>query len=128
MRAAPAKYRKATSYVRSLAARVACPVLRLLLLPIALSGLTMAAAEVDPAYFAARLYPVLEAAQCRMCHARDGVASATRLHFPEKEAPAGADPAFRTFARAAGRSHRIRPSRCCAISRPIACGIRAANG
>lgn len=88
MRAAPAKYRKATSYVRSLAARVACPVLRLLLLPIALSGLTMAAAEVDPAYFAARLYPVLEEAQCRICHARDGVASATRLHFPEKEARA----------------------------------------
>src|SRR5690349_3616989 len=46
----------------------------------ALSGAT------DPAFFSKKLYPVLEAAQCRMCHARDGVASATRLHFHEKEA------------------------------------------
>jgi len=40
----------------------------------------------DPAFFATKLYPILEAAQCRGCHARDGVASATRLHFPEKDA------------------------------------------
>src|SRR5258707_14056016 len=40
----------------------------------------------DPAFFAARLYPVLEGAQCRGCHAEDGVASGTRLHFPESGA------------------------------------------
>jgi hypothetical protein len=40
----------------------------------------------DPPFFADKLYPVLEAAQCRACHARDGVASATRLHFPAKDA------------------------------------------
>src|SRR5688572_6904491 len=37
----------------------------------------------DPTYFSTKLYPVLEAAQCRGCHAKDGVASATRIHFPE---------------------------------------------
>src|SRR5690242_10256064 len=36
---------------------------------------------VDPAFFAAKVYPILESAQCRACHATDGVASGTRLHF-----------------------------------------------
>jgi hypothetical protein len=40
----------------------------------------------DATFFATKLYPILEAAQCRTCHASDGVASATRLHFPEKDA------------------------------------------
>jgi hypothetical protein len=40
----------------------------------------------DPSYFAAKLFPILEAAQCRNCHAADGVASATRLHFPDRDA------------------------------------------
>src|SRR5260370_39446079 len=43
-------------------------------------------AQTDPAFFATKLYPILEAAQCRGCHAEDGVASATRLHFPESDA------------------------------------------
>lgn len=51
---------------------------------LALTGSQLGA--TDPAFFAANLYPILEAAQCRGCHARDGVASATRLYFPEKEA------------------------------------------
>ncbi len=51
---------------------------------LALTGTQLGA--TDPAFFAANLYPILEAAQCRGCHARDGVASATRLHFPEKDA------------------------------------------
>jgi hypothetical protein len=33
--------------------------------------------------FARTLYPVLEKAACRSCHSPDGVASATRLQFPE---------------------------------------------
>lgn len=33
------------------------------------------------------LYPVLEKAACRSCHNVDGVASATRLQFPEADAP-----------------------------------------
>jgi hypothetical protein len=44
--------------------------------------------SIDPDFFPNKLFPVLEAAQCRSCHTTDGVASATRLHFPEK----GADP------------------------------------
>jgi hypothetical protein len=40
----------------------------------------------DPGFFATKLYPVLEAANCRLCHATDGVASGTRLHFPDKGA------------------------------------------
>src|SRR5262245_2525019 len=40
----------------------------------------------DPSFFWTSVYPVLETAQCRSCHTRDGVASATRLHFPEKDA------------------------------------------
>src|SRR5947199_1417498 len=42
-------------------------------------------AATDPAFFATKVYPVLEAAGCRNCHALDGVASGTRLHFPEKD-------------------------------------------
>jgi hypothetical protein len=42
--------------------------------------------SIDPAFFPEKLYPALEAAQCRSCHTHEGVASATRLHFPEKAA------------------------------------------
>ena len=52
-------------------------------------GAAVALAAALPAQqglFTDKLYPVLEAARCRMCHARDGVASATRLHFPATEA------------------------------------------
>ena len=42
----------------------------------------------QPDSFANRLYPVLEKAQCRICHNDNGVASATRLQFPpEKSTP-----------------------------------------
>src|SRR5690349_17056717 len=43
-------------------------------------------AATDAGFFEAKLYPVLEAAQCRLCHSTDGVASGTRLHFPDKGA------------------------------------------
>src|SRR5690242_19886362 len=36
--------------------------------------------------FAETLYPVLEKAACQSCHNADGVASATRLIFPEMDA------------------------------------------
>src|SRR6266404_6326197 len=36
--------------------------------------------------FAGRLYPVLEKAQCRLCHNDNGVASTTRLQFPRSTA------------------------------------------
>src|SRR6476646_1529043 len=36
--------------------------------------------------FAGKIYPILEQAGCRNCHNVEGVASATRLHFPGDEA------------------------------------------
>jgi len=39
----------------------------------------------DPAFFATKVYPVLEAAHCRICHTTSGVASGTRVHFPEAD-------------------------------------------
>jgi Protein of unknown function (DUF1592)/Protein of unknown function (DUF1588)/Protein of unknown function (DUF1587)/Protein of unknown function (DUF1595)/Protein of unknown function (DUF1585) len=44
--------------------------------------------------FRTTLFPILEKASCRACHNRDGVASATRLHFPEADADAGKIAAF----------------------------------
>lgn len=37
--------------------------------------------------FSRKLYPVLEKAQCRLCHSDNGVASRTRLQFPPDNAP-----------------------------------------
>ena len=43
-------------------------------------------AAPDPAFFQSQVFPVFEAANCSGCHSPSGVASATRLHFPEKDA------------------------------------------
>ncbi len=40
----------------------------------------------DPTFFQSQVFPVFEAAKCSGCHSPSGVASATRLHFPEKDA------------------------------------------
>ena len=53
---------------------------------LALAAAGAALAQTPPSFFGEKLYPVFEAARCRVCHARDGVASATRLHFPEADA------------------------------------------
>jgi hypothetical protein len=44
--------------------------------------------------FSATVYPALEAAGCRGCHSADGVASATRVRFPDEGAPATRVEAF----------------------------------
>jgi len=44
--------------------------------------------------FQGGLYPVLEKAGCRACHNADGVASATRLHFPDADATSAKIEAF----------------------------------
>src|SRR5258705_13276305 len=42
--------------------------------------------------FAEKVYPIFEKAGCRNCHTVEGVASATRLHFPAEDATtAGAE-------------------------------------
>ena len=46
-------------------------------------ALAAPAAEIQ---FSETLYPVMEQAACRSCHNPDGVASATRLQFPEADA------------------------------------------
>lgn len=52
--------------------------------------LLLAAAMFAPAAetpsFAKSLYPVFEAASCRSCHSAEGVASGTKLQFPEPDA------------------------------------------
>jgi hypothetical protein len=37
-------------------------------------------------FFSKKLYPIFTKANCRGCHAEDGVAAATRLHFPPESA------------------------------------------
>ena len=44
--------------------------------------------------FRTTLFPILEKASCRACHNTEGVASATRLHFPEADADADKIAAF----------------------------------
>ena len=41
---------------------------------------------VDESFFAEKVYPVLHAVQCERCHSDNGVASETRLEFPEPDA------------------------------------------
>jgi hypothetical protein len=40
----------------------------------------------DASYFNQSLYPILQRAGCPGCHSQDGIAAATRLHFPEADA------------------------------------------
>src|SRR5213593_3221216 len=47
---------------------------------------TLAFAGQQPFSFADQLYPVLQKAGCRTCHNPEGVASSTRLRFPEEGA------------------------------------------
>jgi hypothetical protein len=54
----------------------------------------VAAAQPQSASFGVRLYPILEKAGCRGCHNAEGVASPTRLRFPELETPAARIEAF----------------------------------
>jgi hypothetical protein len=52
-----------------------------------LGALAAVGIAADNAPFTKSLYPVFEDAGCRGCHVPDGVASATRLQFPEQTAP-----------------------------------------
>ncbi len=45
------------------------------------------AMAAEPAPFSKTVYPIFEEAGCRGCHNADGVASATRLQFPEQSDP-----------------------------------------
>ena len=59
-----------------------------------LAGLAGGSLCAQTADFRTTLYPILEKANCRACHNPEGVASATRLHFPEADAEAQKIEAF----------------------------------
>jgi len=59
----------------------------LLLIPFALLVIVLCPVWAQESPFGAGLYQVLEKAECRSCHNPDGVASVTRLQFPEPDAP-----------------------------------------
>src|SRR3954447_18917385 len=59
----------------------------LLLQRLAVIGLILAPAWAQDTPFGSGLYQVMEKAACRSCHNPDGVASATRLHFPDPGSP-----------------------------------------
>jgi len=73
--------------------RLAGPVLSLTVVGLVVAatgaGTRAQSAPPSPAFFSDKVFPVLQEARCSGCHASDGVASATRLHFPDK----GATPA-----------------------------------
>lgn len=64
---------------RSAAGKQLLPIVFLLL-----SGAGFVSAQ--PVSFTSQIYPILNRAGCRNCHNVEGVASATRLHFPEEDA------------------------------------------
>jgi hypothetical protein len=77
-------------------------------------GLNAPAAE-SPS-FGATLYPVFKAAGCPMCHNPDGVASGTRLHFPDANATAAE---IETFGNSLGiLVDRANPSQSLLIRKP----------
>src|SRR6185295_938556 len=51
-----------------------------------LTGIFLTSIVLAQDDFSAKVYPVFESAGCRGCHVEDGVASGTRLHFPESDA------------------------------------------
>jgi hypothetical protein len=55
---------------------------------------TALTAIAQPVSFSQKIYPVLEKAGCRNCHNVEGVASATRLHFPLEDVDAARVEAF----------------------------------
>jgi Protein of unknown function (DUF1592)/Protein of unknown function (DUF1588)/Protein of unknown function (DUF1587)/Protein of unknown function (DUF1595)/Protein of unknown function (DUF1585) len=74
--------------VRRLPARLLLCVFMIAVLPTAFKPGALAQANrgVDESFFNERVYPVLHAVQCERCHSDDGVASETRLEFPESDA------------------------------------------
>jgi hypothetical protein len=59
-----------------------------------LIGFAACALWAQDGAFETGLYPVMEKADCRNCHNVDGVASGTRLHFPESGSPPAKIEAF----------------------------------
>jgi hypothetical protein len=75
-----------------------------------------APAAPGPISFTRTVFPIFEAAQCRGCHSDDGVASGTRLHFPEENASPDDIEAFGITL--AALVDRTDPSRSLLINKP----------
>ncbi|HEY3841363.1 MAG TPA: DUF1592 domain-containing protein [Bryobacteraceae bacterium] len=52
-----------------------------------LAAITLAGSKAQTTPFISSLYPIMETAGCRNCHNPGGVASATRLRFPDPDTP-----------------------------------------
>ena len=74
------------------------------------------APAAGPISFTRTVFPIFEAAQCRGCHSDDGVASGTRLHFPEENASPDDIEAFGITL--AALVDRTDPSRSLLINKP----------
>src|SRR5689334_3396470 len=61
---------------------------------ILLALVAVALASPPPHFFITSVYPVFQKAGCSGCHNPEGVASATRLHFPESNAAPAAIESF----------------------------------
>ncbi len=70
----------------------------------------------DPVIFQSEVFPVFEAAKCGGCHSPSGVASATRLLFPEKDATPAQIQAFGLSL--SGLLDRADPSRSLLLTKP----------
>jgi hypothetical protein len=53
---------------------------------LSIAAVAVSLSSAQPVSFSDRIYPILEKAGCRNCHNPEGVASATRLHFPPEDA------------------------------------------
>jgi hypothetical protein len=74
--------------------------------PYILIGLAAGTLRAQSAGFESGLYPVMEKVGCRACHSADGVASGTRLHFPETDAtPAKIEAFGRSLVTLVDREH-----------------------
>ena len=69
---------------------------RRVLWPAVVAAVALGPATVigDESYFALQVYPILETAQCNLCHNDNGVASGTLLEFPSVDADAEQVTAF----------------------------------
>ena len=79
-------------------------------------GISLLAVCGAGAQFSDSVLPILEENACRTCHHADGVASATRLHFPPKDSSADRWEAFgRSLARFVNRAQ---PERSLLLAKP----------
>ncbi len=96
--------------------RIAGLLLALTVVIVAASAPRAQNATPDPVFFQSQVFPVFEAAKCSGCHSSSGVASGTRLHFPENDATPAQVQAFGLSL--SGLVNRADPSRSLLLTKP----------